>query len=154
MSEVSPVKIYTDGACAGNPGPGGWGAILQYGDNYKEILGYELETTNNRMELTAAIEALKLLKRTCDTEIYTDSKYLQMGVTEWIYKWFKNNWRTSSKSLVKNVDLWQKLYSEITKHHITWHWVKGHSDNFYNNIADKLANRGKTIAIEMLKCKN
>lgn len=149
------LRIYTDGACAGNPGPGGWGVMLQYANNTKEIFGYELQTTNNRMEIKAAIEALKVLKNSYmhNIEIYTDSKYLQDGITKWIHKWLKNNWRTSSNKLVKNSDLWQQLYLELDKHnHVLWYWVKGHSDSAGNDAADKLARLAKEEAIKMLRC--
>ncbi len=153
MKEDRPkVTIYTDGACCGNPGPGGWGALLKFNDITKEILGYELDTTNNRMEITAAIEALKILKKPSYIEIYTDSKYLQQGITLWIHKWLANNWRRSNNEPVKNVDLWQNLYNELNKHIIIWQWVKGHSNDHGNIAADKLAIRGKEIAIKMIKC--
>jgi ribonuclease HI len=150
------LRIYTDGACAGNPGPGGWGVMLQYGSNIKEIFGHELQTTNNRMEIKAAIEALRTLKTcTCDIEIYTDSKYVQLGITQWIHKWIKNNWCTTTNKLVKNSDLWQQLYLELGKYNnITWHWVRGHSNNIGNEIADRLANQGKEMAIRVLKCQH
>lgn len=148
------VRIYTDGACHGNPGPGGWGAILEYGSRQKEIFGYELQTTNNRMEIKAAIEGLKNIKKSCNIEIYTDSRYLQMGITQWIYNWLKCNWKTSNNKLVKNSDLWQELYIEVAKHqNVLWYWVKGHADNKNNNIADRLANDGKITAIKMLECR-
>ncbi|WP_253307991.1 MULTISPECIES: ribonuclease HI [unclassified Rickettsia] len=150
--DKSHVIIYTDGACSGNPGPGGWGALLQFNGLNKEITGYELHTTNNRMEMKAAIEALKSLKKSCFVEIHTDSKYLQQGITEWIYKWIKNNWYKNNNELVKNADLWQNLYAELDKHTIIWKWVKGHADNQGNIIADKLAVKGKELAIKMLKC--
>lgn len=127
--------IYTDGACKGNPGVGGWGAILIYGETIKELNGYAKETTNNRMELTAVIEALKILKRSCEIIIYTDSKYVKQGITEWIDGWIKKNWKN-----VKNPDLWQELHRLVSQHHIEWQWVKGHSGNFYNERADELAN--------------
>ena len=146
------VIIYTDGACSGNPGPGGWGAILKFENNAKEIFGSELETTNNRMEMLAAIEALKSLKKPCNIELHTDSKYLQLGITEWIHKWIKNNWYNSKNELVKNADLWQELYNVIRSHDIVWKWVKGHSDIEGNKIADRLAVLGKEQAIKMLKC--
>ncbi|MFY9590032.1 ribonuclease HI [Rickettsia endosymbiont of Halotydeus destructor] len=153
MKEDKPqVIIYTDGACSGNPGPGGWGALLQFNEFDKEITGYELHTTNNRMEMKAAIEALKTLKKSCFVEIHTDSKYLQQGITDWIYKWIKNNWYKNNNELVKNADLWQNLYAELDKHTIIWKWVKGHADNQGNIIADKLAVKGKELAIKMLKC--
>ena len=146
------VIIYTDGACSGNPGPGGWGVLLKFENHAKEFFGSDKETTNNRMEMTAAIEALKALKKSCSVELHTDSKYLQLGITEWIHKWIKNNWYKKDNQLVKNADLWQKLYSEIKNHDIMWKWVKGHSDVEGNQIADKLAVMGKEEAIKMLKC--
>lgn len=146
------IIAYTDGACQGNPGPGGWGVLLKFKDREKELLGYEVNTTNNRMELTAAIEALKALKTSCLVEIYTDSKYLQQGITIWIHNWIKNNWYKSNNELVKNADLWQTLYSELSNHDVTWKWVKGHSDNLGNIVADKLAVMGKNTAIKLLKC--
>jgi len=147
------IVIYTDGACSGNPGPGGWGAILQWNSQYKEILGYELQTTNNRMEMTAAIEALSILKKPSCVIIYTDSKYLQLGITEWIHKWVKNNWCKNNKEPIKNIDLWQTLYDQLNKHDIIWEWVKGHSDNEGNLAADRLAVRGKEEAINIGKLK-
>lgn len=133
------VIIYTDGACSGNPGPGGWGAILSYGDNRKEISGYEELTTNNKMELTAVIEALNMLKRQCNVEIYTDSVYVKDGITKWIEKWKKNNWKTTKKDGVKNKELWIKLDELVNQHQIEWNWVKGHADNELNNRVDELA---------------
>ncbi|MDX1923741.1 MAG: ribonuclease HI [Rickettsiaceae bacterium] len=134
-----PVIIYTDGACSGNPGPGGWGAIMRYKNTNKEISGYELHTTNNQMELLAAIEALSILKRKCSVEIYTDSIYVKNGITVWIHGWIENNWRKKHSSEVKNKELWQKLHSLCQKHNIIWHWVKGHSNNPGNIAADALA---------------
>ena len=147
------VVIYTDGACSGNPGPGGWGAILQCNAVSKEIYGYELCTTNNRMEMTAAIKALEALKTPCAVELYTDSKYLQLGITEWIHAWVKNNWHKNNNEPIKNIDLWKKLYEELGSHDIIWNWVKGHANNKGNEMADKLAVKGKEIAIEELKCR-
>lgn len=147
------VVIYTDGACSGNPGPGGWGAVLQFNAISKEIYGYELHTTNNRMEMTAAIKALEALKTNCVVELYTDSKYLQLGITQWINMWIKNNWHKNNNEPIKNVDLWKKLYEELSSHDIIWKWVKGHSDNKGNEMADRLAVKGKEIAIEELKCR-
>ena len=146
------VIIYTDGACSGNPGPGGWGALLKFDNHAKEIYGSDPQTTNNRMEMNAAIEALQALKKPCSIELHTDSKYLQLGITEWIHKWIKNNWHKNNNELVKNADLWQKLYNEIKNHDIIWKWVKGHSDVEGNEIADRLAVTGKEQAIRMLKC--
>ncbi|MDF2965067.1 MAG: rnhA [Rickettsiaceae bacterium] len=152
LSKVKPLKhviIYTDGACAGNPGPGGWGVYLIYGKHEKRFYGSNLNTTNNRMELTAAIEALKLLKEPCQVDLYTDSKYVKDGITDWIVKWKKNNWRKSDKDLVKNSDLWQTLDESLKDHVITWRWVKGHSDNKGNIIADSLAVQGCQEAKKM-----
>ena len=134
------VKIFTDGACKGNPGPGGWGAILQYGNNVKEINGFNLNTTNNIMELTAVIEALKILKRPCTVIITTDSNYVKDGITQWIIKWKEKNWHTANKKPVKNKEYWQALEKEANKHNITWEWVKGHSGHIENERADELAN--------------
>ena len=145
---MSQVTIYTDGACSGNPGPGGWGALLIYGEVEKELFGGEAETTNNRMELTAAIEALKALKRPCEIDLHTDSKYLRDGMTSWIHNWKKNNWRNAKKKPVKNADLWQQLDEVITEHTISWHWVKGHDGNPGNERADTLANQGMAPFID------
>lgn len=136
------VEIYTDGACKGNPGPGGWGAVLRYGDNEKQIFGGEANTTNNRMELMAAIEALAMLKRTCDVKLTTDSQYVRKGITEWMKNWKRNGWKTAAKQPVKNADLWQRLDNEVQRHKVEWHWVKGHSGHPENELADELANRG------------
>lgn len=136
------VEIYTDGACRGNPGPGGWGALMIYGDTYKELYGGEHNTTNNRMELMAAIEALSNLKRHCELILYTDSQYVRKGITEWIDNWKKRGWKTAAKKPVKNADLWQKLDQAASLHKIEWVWVKGHSGNEGNEMADQLANRG------------
>lgn len=136
------VEIYTDGACRGNPGPGGWGAVLYYGDESKELYGGEHETTNNRMELTAAIKALGELKRSCELTLYTDSQYVRKGITEWIDGWKKKGWKTAAKKPVKNADLWKLLDTEVARHTINWVWVKGHAGNAGNELADELANRG------------
>ncbi len=136
------VKIYTDGACRGNPGPGGWGALLVSGDTEKEIWGGEILTTNNRMELTAAIRALEALKRSCAIAIYTDSKYVMDGIRTWLPNWKKRGWKTADKKPVKNQDLWQQLDALVATHDIQWHWVKGHSGHVENERADALANRG------------
>jgi len=136
------VEIYTDGACKGNPGPGGWGAWLKFGQNEKEMFGGEKNTTNNRMELMAAIAALEALTRPCDVKLTTDSEYLRKGVLEWMQNWKKRNWKTASKRPVKNQDLWMRLDSAIQKHNIQWHWVKGHSGHEGNERADLLANKG------------
>jgi len=136
------VQIYTDGACRGNPGVGGWGASLSYNGTHKEIYGGEQETTNNRMELTAVIEALKALKEPSDLTINSDSKYVLSGINEWMPNWKKRNWKTASRKPVKNVDLWQQLDAQIQPHKIKWVWVKGHSGNPGNDRADELANKG------------
>ncbi len=140
MSKV--VTIHTDGACRGNPGPGGWGASLEYGDNQRHLYGGELKTTNNRMELTAVIKALEALKFNCQIELYTDSKYVLQGITEWMTSWKARNWRTANKKPVQNVDLWQELDVLVSEHDINWHWVKGHSGHPGNELADQLANKG------------
>jgi len=140
---MPPITIYTDGACSGNPGPGGWGAWLQSGDHEKELFGGEPETTKNRMELMAAIKALEALKRKPSTvELYTDSVYVRDGITKWIQNWKKNGWRTAAKKPVKNDDLWKELDTQISQHNISWHWVKGHAGIEGNEKADALANRG------------
>jgi ribonuclease HI len=136
------VVIHTDGACSGNPGPGGWGAILHYGEHEKELKGGELQTTNNRMELMAAIMALEALKRTCTVELHTDSQYLRQGITSWIHSWKRNGWKTSDKKPVKNADLWQRLEAALGHHKINWHWVKGHAGHDLNERADELARAG------------
>lgn len=137
---MKKIQIFTDGACRGNPGPGGWGALLRYGKHEKTLSGAENLTTNNRMELTAAIAALSSVKEPCTIELYTDSKYLQKGITEWIPMWKKRGWKTASKQPVKNADLWQMLEQEVIHHHITWHWVKGHSGHPENELVDEIAN--------------
>jgi ribonuclease HI len=134
------VIIYTDGSCLGNPGVGGWAAILIYGNHQKEIYGNELSTTNNRMEMKAVIEALKTLKFTCKIKIYTDSKYVYQGITEYILRWQQRNWRTSTGA-VKNLELWKELLALTKQHQIDWFWVKAHNGNKYNEIVDKLANQ-------------
>ncbi|MEO9586030.1 MULTISPECIES: ribonuclease HI [Marinobacter] len=136
------VVLYTDGACKGNPGPGGWGVVLRYGDANKMLHGGEANTTNNRMELMAAIQGLKALKRACDVELYTDSQYVRKGITEWMTGWKRNGWKTAAKKPVKNEDLWRELDGEVARHKVNWHWVKGHSGNPDNELADELANRG------------
>jgi ribonuclease HI len=133
------VIIHTDGACSGNPGPGGWGAILEWNGHRKEIRGGEPHTTNNRMELTAAIMALEALKRPCTVEIHTDSQYLRQGITAWILAWKRNGWRTADKKPVKNVDLWQRLDAALAHHQVRWHWVRGHAGHDLNERADELA---------------
>ncbi|MTI14650.1 ribonuclease HI [Sansalvadorimonas verongulae] len=144
MSTV--VEIFTDGACSGNPGPGGWGAVLRYGTKEKHIYGGERETTNNRMELMAAIEALALLTRPCKVKLTTDSQYVRKGITEWMAGWKRKNWMTASKKPVKNVDLWKRLEAEAAKHDVDWHWVKGHSGHPDNEMADELARKGSKEA--------
>ncbi len=139
MSEL--VEIFTDGACRGNPGPGGWGALLCYNSTEKELYGAEHDTTNNRMELTAAIEALESLNRDCDIRLTTDSTYVKDGITKWLKNWKNNNWKTSKKKPVKNDDLWRRLDSVCTKHRIEWCWVKGHSGHVENDRVDALANK-------------
>ena len=138
-SALTKVTIYTDGACSGNPGPGGWGALIRFGKYKKELSGGEQETTNNRMELTAAIKALETLKRPCQIEFYTDSEYLRKGITEWIRNWKHRGWKTAAKKPVKNQDLWRKLDSAIQEHQINWHWVRGHAGHRENERVDKLA---------------
>jgi len=133
------VIIHTDGACSGNPGPGGWGAILSFGDREKELKGGELNTTNNRMELMAAISALEALKRPCRADIHTDSQYLRNGIMSWIANWKRNGWRTSDKKPVKNVDLWKRLDAALGEHDVRWHWVRGHAGHDMNERADELA---------------
>lgn len=136
------VTIHTDGACSGNPGPGGWGAVLQYGDKIKDLKGGAALTTNNQMELTAAIEALTALTRPCEIELHTDSNYVKDGLTKWIHGWKKNGWRTADKKPVKNAELWQALDAATQRHTINWHWVKGHNGDEMNERADQLANEG------------
>jgi ribonuclease HI len=136
------VHIYTDGACKGNPGPGGWGVLLSQGGEERELFGGEASTTNNRMEMTAVIEALAALKRPCRVVLHTDSTYVMKGITEWIHAWKARGWRTASKEPVKNVDLWKRLEAETARHEIEWKWVRGHTGNDGNERADALANRG------------
>jgi ribonuclease HI len=136
------VVIYTDGACKGNPGPGGWGALLRSGEHEKELWGGERATTNNRMELTAVIEALASLKRPCSVAVYTDSEYVKNGITTWIHGWKARGWRTADKKPVKNVELWQRLEALAGGHQVRWHWVRGHNGDPGNEHADRLANRG------------
>ena len=136
------VRIYADGACRGNPGPGGWGAILRAGGNEKELFGGVSQTTNNRMELTAVVRALEALEHSSIVEVYTDSQYVQKGISEWLPDWKRRGWRTADKKPVKNVDLWQELERVAGKHRVTWHWVRGHAGHPENERADELANRG------------
>jgi ribonuclease HI len=139
---MKQVIIYTDGACRGNPGPGGWGALIRFDCVEKEIFGGQANTTNNQMELSAAIEGLSILTEPCNVELFTDSKYVMDGITQWIQNWKKNNWRTAAKKDVKNKELWQKLDQLIAQHQVQWHWVKGHSGDAGNEAADLLANKG------------
>ncbi|MDE0943035.1 MAG: ribonuclease HI [Alphaproteobacteria bacterium] len=139
---MDEVVIYTDGACSGNPGPGGWGALMQFGAHEKEIKGGEPDTTNNRMEVMAAIGALEALKRPCQVNLHTDSVYLRDGITKWIINWKRNGWRTAAKKPVKNVDLWMRLEEAMARHQVSWHWVKGHAGNPGNEAADALARQG------------
>ena len=136
------VEIYTDGACSGNPGPGGWGAVLRWKGKERELFGGETDTTNNRMELMAAIMALESLKRAVKVRLWTDSVYVKDGITEWIHGWKKNGWRTSAKKPVKNVDLWQRLDAALAQHDVEWRWVKGHAGHPENERADELARKG------------
>ena len=139
---MKQVRAFTDGACSGNPGPGGWGAVLQFGDHERELHGGARDTTNNRMELTAAIEALKALSEPCQVNLTTDSTYVKDGITQWLTNWKRNGWKTAAKKPVKNQDLWQALEHESTRHEIDWCWVKGHSGHPENERADRLANLG------------
>jgi len=139
---VKHVKIFTDGACKGNPGPGGWGALLRYRQHENRICGGEVNTTNNRMELLAAIEGLLTLNEACKVAITTDSQYVRKGITEWLIKWKRNGWMTAARQPVKNVDLWQRLDEQVLRHDVAWFWVKGHSGHRENEIADQLANKG------------
>jgi ribonuclease HI len=136
------IEIFTDGACRGNPGPGGWGALIRHKTIEKEFYGGEKQTTNNRMELTAAIEGLKAVKDPCEISLTTDSQYVRKGITEWLTNWKARGWKTASKKPVKNVDLWQALDEQAARHKVQWHWVKGHSGHRENEFADQLANRG------------
>ena len=139
---MNQVQIYTDGACKGNPGVGGWGVLMRYGSHEKTLYGGEPATTNNRMELMAVIEGLRALKRPCTVDIYTDSKYVMQGMSEWISGWKARGWKTAGKQPVKNVDLWQALDAETARHQVRWHWVKGHAGHADNERADALANQG------------
>ena len=142
---MDTVQIYTDGACSGNPGPGGWGALLLFKDVEREITGGEFETTNNRMELTAAIEALNSLKRPCRVNVFTDSTYVRDGITKWIFNWKRRGWKTANKKPVKNMDLWKHLEASSEPHEIEWHWVRGHQGHPENERADALARQGMSI---------
>lgn len=144
------INIYTDGACRGNPGPGGWGALLRFGKHEKILSGAEDHTTNNRMEMTAAIQALAAVQEPCKIDLYTDSQYVQKGISEWLADWKKRGWKTSSKKAVKNLDLWQALDEQASKHDITWHWVRGHSGHTENELVDEIANQAID---ELLKVK-
>ncbi len=139
---MKQVEVFTDGACRGNPGPGGWGALLRYGESERELYGGEALTTNNRMELTAAIRALGALREPCHVDVYTDSQYVRDGVTQWMANWKRRGWRTADRKAVKNVELWQALEREAARHQVQWHWVRGHSGHEGNERADRLANRG------------
>lgn len=141
MVKMKTVEVFTDGACRGNPGPGGWGVLLRYQGQERSLYGAEPHTTNNRMELQAAIQALAALKHSCHIHLTTDSEYLRKGITEWLPRWQKNNWKTADKKPVKNIDLWQQLMEEVAGHQVEWHWVKGHSGHHENEIADELANK-------------
>ena len=138
---MKKVKLITDGACLGNPGPGGWASILRYGKHKRELWGSEPETTNNRMELTAAVKGLEALREPCEVEITTDSNYLRKGITEWIHKWKRNGWRTSAKKPVVNRDLWEELDRQVSRHRTEWRWTKGHATHADNNRCDELAQR-------------
>ena len=142
MSSNEPIEVFTDGACRGNPGPGGWGAILRVNGREKELCGGELATTNNRMELTAVIRALEALARPSRVSVYTDSQYVQKGISEWIHSWKRRGWKTADKNPVKNEDLWRRLDELAAQHQVEWHWVRGHSGHPENERADKLANKG------------
>lgn len=139
---MKDVVIHTDGACRGNPGPGGWGALLVYGGHRRELFGGDAHTTNNRMELLAAIRALESLRQPCRVQLYTDSNYVRQGITDWLPRWQKNGWRTAGRKPVKNADLWQQLDALNQTHEVAWHWVKGHAGDPGNEAADALANRG------------
>lgn len=139
---MKKIEIFSDGACKGNPGPGGWGALLRYGSVEKHLCGGEKNTTNNRMELMAAIEGLRSLKEPCEVDLTTDSQYVRKGIIEWIQNWKKNGWKTAARKPVKNADLWQQLDEQVARHTVHWHWVKGHSGHRENEIADELANKG------------
>jgi ribonuclease HI len=142
------IVIFTDGACSGNPGPGGWGVLMRYGKHEKMFHGGELDTTNNRMEMMAAIKALSTLREPCKIDLHTDSQYLQKGITEWLIAWKKRNWKKADNKPVKNADLWERLDKEASKHKITWHWVKAHNGHRENELVDSLARKGITELIK------
>ncbi len=145
---MKKIEIYTDGACSGNPGPGGWGALLIYGDYEKTLSGGDPDTTNNRMEMLAAIEALDALKKPCRVILHTDSNYVKQGITEWMKRWRQNDWRTSKRQPVKNIDLWQRLEIAVSRHQVEWRWVQGHSGVAGNERADELARGAIPVAEE------
>ena len=145
---MKAVEAFTDGACRGNPGPGGWGVVLRSGTHVKELWGGELDTTNNRMELKAAIEALTALKQRCRVDLYTDSVYVRSGITEWLHAWRARGWKTADKKPVKNQDLWEALAALAERHDVSWHWVKGHAGHVENERADALANLGVDAVLE------
>jgi len=146
VTEPEVVRIHTDGACKGNPGRGGWGALLQFGDRERELFGGEAHSTNHRMELTAVIRALEALQRRCRVDVFTDSEYVKNGITEWLPAWKRRGWKTADRKPVKNVDLWQALDAVAAGHDVRWHWVRGHSGHVENERADALANRGVAAA--------
>lgn len=148
---MKKIELFTDGACRGNPGPGGWGVLMRSGAHEKKLCGAEAHTTNNRMELMAAIQGLSALKINCIVDITTDSQYVRLGVTEWMANWKKRNWKTADKKPVKNQDLWEQLDQQASRHHVTWHWVKGHSGHIENEEADRLANEAIDVLQRMEK---
>ena len=154
MTELPQVEIFTDGACKGNPGPGGWGAVLRFGNKERELSGGESPTTNNRMELMAAIEALKALKQPCRVSLTTDSNYVRDGIMKWIHGWMRNGWRTSDRKPVKNADLWQELVDAAARHEVEWHWVRGHAGHAENERADRLACDAADEAASGLRARN